>query len=121
MNQPEIANIIQQIKGKILEGWCKHFSAIDKSGFPVSVSEPTACKWCLLGAMSYVKHAMGVDFKSPSNAIIDNAIAEGVRKYTHYEHHDVVAFNDALNTKLHHVLAALDVAIKLQDEKEQPS
>lgn len=49
--------ILKQTKALIATpaSWCVFVPAIDDIGYPVQASDPTACKWCLLGAKAKVQ------------------------------------------------------------------
>ena len=54
MTLKELAQKLLILFGENGEYHCKEYAALDKHGFPVSPTDPKACKFCILGGITHL-------------------------------------------------------------------
>lgn len=90
-------------------GWHQHSSARDKEGIPVMLRQPSACSFCLLGALSRTTAPSDRQGYGKAVEYISKAIPD-------YDHEGLVAWNDAPGRTKEQVTGVLKDAAKLAIE-----
>jgi len=47
----QIKSELEKVKARLTAGWCQGSWALNANGMAVESTSPTACKWCLMGAI----------------------------------------------------------------------
>lgn len=105
MPNPDVSlTLIQQARAKIADpqNWVRHVSARDSQNFPVSYGEPTACRFCIIGALASSESKPG-EYNAAHKFLADLLPPE----YAGW----LSSFNDAKSTQHADVLALFDRAI----------
>lgn len=89
------------------KNWTQDAYARNKRALPVSQEDPTACRWCAIGAISKVTRT------AKNAAVCYSARNAAAQFFSDAAGQHVVAFNDAATTKHADVLAVFDKAIAL--------
>lgn len=102
-----VERLYHKVKQLIQKGWTKGCWAKDKDGNATSSEDPTACSWCLLGAIHRAETELCIEH--PLAGILTNELRILTVKKTGFL--DLAYFNDRIETTQADVLRMLDLAI----------
>lgn len=47
-----VVDVLRQARERVASGWCQRWLAVDSRGHPIHYSDPNACEFCAMGAIS---------------------------------------------------------------------
>ena len=108
MNRPQ--RILTKARALIERGWVQGYEATSASGWRVDAWSPSACAWCITGALDRATTDLGfrdVEFVVAQNLLKTMALGTA----DHYKYVSLEAFNDDPKRTKASVLAVLTLAI----------
>jgi hypothetical protein len=104
----EATGLLQGARGKIEQGWCQKFLAVDGKGCPVDVDSPNAVAWCISGSLV----AVHVDSNAEVLSMIYWMICRALNERTEYRR-SLPSYNDEAGRTKEDILSLFDRAIEL--------
>lgn len=104
------ADVLRKAKVKIEQGWCQLASARDASGNPVHPGSPSACEFCMTGAIEAAAGMMS------RNEYLD--LSKHVRSSLPVQALGIPSWNDSRLRTKEEVLAVFDKAIERAEKEE---
>lgn len=98
--------VLREARKLLKRGWCQGAPARDAEGLSVGELKPTACRWCLLGAISFASRGEPALYRKAEKIL---------RVATGWEM--LALWNDVINRTQAEVLAAVDRAIALGERE----
>lgn len=113
-SSPElIIKLLEKVKEKIRQGWCKYYYAKDSYGLETSIYSPNACRWCLVGAIQFVAVEDGCVSRMTQ---MIQVLADAAKKIS-YTGDSLIRYNDEKCQSAGEVVHLIDQAIQIQRER----
>jgi hypothetical protein len=115
-NATVVSNLLQDARGKLEQGWCQKFLAVDGKGCAVDVNSPNVVAWCAIGSLA----AIGSDdeavspVRSMAYVLLAQALDERLKPIS-----TLGAYNDATDRTKEDMLSLFDRAIELTKSLEE--
>lgn len=95
-------------RARLEKGWCQGASARDENGYTVGANLPVATSFCIFGALTYEDRYDGtLDARQLVREVLGAKLGDGA----------IATYNDAPGRTKEEVLALVDKAIALAEEK----
>lgn len=115
-----LVTVLEDIKAKILQGWCRLDFAEDELGYEIDPTSERACRWCIMGAAKAVTHLHPHPqaFKKV-RTLLHQAVLQVKTKKPTLEGWDISEYNDAPGTTREDIIHVIDLAIEKAPKQDQ--